>query len=878
MSTEELRIADKVISLEKKENLPSKFKIKSYKMKLKSMEERKILQKNIDEVIQHFFIENTSIPQITKESIFKIIYFPKERVIMLVTDQGKEIIWKRQELVNSYGWFFFVIQSEEELLAPDNKQRKSKEQKPQKQEKTISVMEYPFEEKKIPLKQKINMRSLYSTKEYFQYLSLMRKKNVAQMSIHDVLDDFFKKNQAIPLKEKKAIGKIIYYAEERVIVIKSLIGDKMYEELKNLVNKYGWYFYITGVPVGQSDISIAIDNIEKRYDISFIESKFLLSPSNPNQQIDVSLFPISLKPNHNCHILRLGNFNILLDCGIFEEDFKNIDEFFSIISKQEAIISPDEIQEESKNLEEIDKSLHFEKLDGSDEELNQDDIVKEKEYFPLKEFLTKPTIDAIFISHSHFDHLNGLKRLIEIFPDVPILCSRITLDLYLLRDSDFLKQDTHDTIENELYRKIIRNVIYVENGTKIKFQNNKCYLSFYHAGHMPGALMIMAKIKNFRFLYTGDYTYWDYTPFAGTRKFLEQISRPIDYLLIDSTSAYEKFDNMNDQINSLMLFLEQKAEYGDNCLIGADPSSLAITFMLTIWRYFRKKQLRRNYQKRPNIYVDMMVRKNIQVINHRYEYIYGPISKLIRDKANPFNSIKFRWFDYSDMEFLKKKNNIIISHPPDLSYGIIRNAVNIVARNPHNMIYLAGAIHEEPGVSLVYPSENEEKQETEITRENTDTESKIEDQGDKLVSEESDTISEIKTDIPKQDNDIIENEEDFENEDTSEGVEDGSTEINKQFEPYVIRKPDSKNPLIYFNEEWKVPFRAMLLNHFAPNLRIKLHGDKIQLFETIKILEPKQVCFFHQNPRKLVDLAQEVKELGVQSVSISQERHFIKLN
>jgi len=103
--------------------------------------------------------------------------------------------------------------------------------------------------------------------------------------------------------------------------------------------------------------------------------------------------------------------------------------------------------------------------------------------------------------------------------------------------------------------------------------------------------------------------------------------------------------------------------------------------------------------------VDMMVKKNIQVINTRYKYIYGPISKLIRDKANPFNSIKFRWFNVDDLDFLRKKNNIIISHPPDLSYGIIRNIINIIGRNPHNLVYLAGSVHEEPGSSLVSGAE-----------------------------------------------------------------------------------------------------------------------------------------------------------------------------
>ncbi|MHA1479403.1 MAG: MBL fold metallo-hydrolase, partial [Promethearchaeota archaeon] len=440
-------------------------------------------------------------------------------------------------------------------------------------------------------------------------------------------------------------------------------------------------------------------------------------------------------------------------------------------------IKPDDF----KHIEE-----YLQKLPQLIEETEQEKSISENDR-QKQSFM--PKIDAVFVSHSHYDHVSGLKKLITLNPDLPVFCSRITLDLFLLRDSNYLKQKNEDDIEEEEYQNIIKNVIYVENGDKIEFKDNECFLSFFHAGHMPGALMLLAKINDFRFLYTGDYTYYDITPFAGTKRFLEQISRPIDYLLIDGTAAREEYGNLSDQFHSLILFLEQKAEYEDNVLIGADPSSLAISFMLIFWRYFRKLQLRKGYTKRPNIYVDMMVRKNIQVINHRYEYIYGPISRLIRDKANPFNSIKFRWFDRNDLEFLRKKNNIIISHPPDLSYGLIRNIINVVGRNPHNLVFLAGAIHEQPGMDLI----------------------------------------------------------------------SGGNEIE-------------------FSETWKAPFRAFLINSFMPQLKIKLHADKIQLAEMIKVLEPKEVCFFHQSAKKLIEVVKYVKELGVEKVSLPKKRKLLILN
>ena len=790
MDKEEFKFLDKTIELEKREELDSSYKIRSYNDKLRLMESKKIPQKPIEDVLNDLLLKNSYISKKTKDSISKIIYSPKDRIIVVTTHLGQDIIWNRGKLIYSYGWFFFVSKPKsKQKSSKENKAKKKKESK--KEEKTLSREDYSFEDLIIPLKEKENMRSLYNTKEYLQYLKLIKSRNIPQMPIKDVLHDLLVENQDVPIKEKKSIGKFIYYKKERVIVVKSLIGDKMYENLKSLVKKYGWYFYITGVPVGASQISVAIDKIERKFDENYFKN-ISISSENKDEKIRVTIYPIVLKPNHNCHILGLGNLNILLDCGISESKKKE-----DTVDKEEEVEKGDQVEKEEKETyEKPDDSIYIEEylenlpqliLEEEKRQIEKKDIEKLASENIQISFI--PKIDAIFVSHSHYDHISGLKKLIQLNPEVPIFCSRITLDLFLLRDSNFLKQENHEEVDEEEYRNIVKNVIYVENGDKIEFKNNGCFLSFFPAGHMPGALMLLAKVNDFRFLYTGDYTYYDITPFAGTKRFLEQISRPIDYLLIDGTSAHEEHGEISDQFHSLILFLEQKAEYEDNVLIGADPSSLAISFMLTFWRYFRKLQLRKNYTKRPNIYVDLMVRKNIQVINHRYEYIYGPISRLIRDKANPFNSIKFRWFERNDLEFLRKKNNIIISHPPDLSYGLIRNIINVVGRNPHNLVFLAGAIHEQPGLDLI-----------------------------------------------------------------------------------------SGGNIIEFSETWKAPFRAFLINTFMPQLKIKLHADKIQLAEMIKALEPKEVCFFHQSPKKLIKAVEYVKELGVEKVNLPKKRRLLILN
>jgi hypothetical protein len=452
MDKEEFKFLDKTIELEKREELDSSYKIRSYNDKLRLMESKKIPQKPIEDVLNDLLLKNSYISKKTKDSISKIIYSSKDRIIVVTTHLGQDIIWNRGKLIYSYGWFFFVSKPKSKQKSSKvNKAKKKKE--PKKEEKTLSREDYSFEDLIIPLKEKENMRSLYNTKEYLQYLKLIKSRNIPQMPIKDVLHDLLVENQDVPMKEKKSIGKIIFYKKERVIVVKSLIGDKMYENLKSLVKKYGWYFYITGVPVGASQISVAIDKIERRFDENYFKN-ISISRENKDEKIRVTIYPIVLKPNHNCHILGLGNLNILLDCGISDSKIKEEKE--GTEDKEEEVEKGDKVDKEEaeggdvkETYEKPDDSIYIEEylenlpkliLAEEKRQIEKEDIEKELASKNIQRQISLiPKIDAIFVSHSHYDHISGLKKLIQLNPEVPVLCSRITLDLFLLRDSNIEK-------------------------------------------------------------------------------------------------------------------------------------------------------------------------------------------------------------------------------------------------------------------------------------------------------------------------------------------------------------------------------------------------------------------------------------------------------
>ena len=85
MVIEEFKFLEKVIELEKREELGSSYKVRSYSEKMKLMESKEIPQKPIIDVLNHLFTKNEEITTKTKNSISKIVYSPNDRIIILIT-------------------------------------------------------------------------------------------------------------------------------------------------------------------------------------------------------------------------------------------------------------------------------------------------------------------------------------------------------------------------------------------------------------------------------------------------------------------------------------------------------------------------------------------------------------------------------------------------------------------------------------------------------------------------------------------------------------------------------------------------------------------------------------------------------------------------
>lgn len=159
----------------------------------------------------------------------------------------------------------------------------------------------------------------------------------------------------------------------------------------------------------------------------------------------------------SCYYLRLGNSNIILDAGIgndmgieFEPDFHSL------------LVSP-YIQS-----------------------MNQ--------------------IDQIFISHAHSDHIGYLMKLMKQAEHASVYMTETTKNLveFQLYDRLLIGKRVVDENVRLATKSLIEKIATVSFMQTIDFGKYK--VTFFPAGHIPGAMMMLFEFGKRKILYTGDYS------------------------------------------------------------------------------------------------------------------------------------------------------------------------------------------------------------------------------------------------------------------------------------------------------------------------------------------------------------------------------------
>lgn len=118
-------------------------------------------------------------------------------------------------------------------------------------------------------------------------------------------------------------------------------------------------------------------------------------------------------------------------------------------------------------------------------------------------------LDAILISHGHFDHIGYLPEVIRQCPDTPVYATHLTKKLgwYLMMDNNYIP--TNLTLEQRIGMETstlqaldrIQSLNYLQ-----PINIGPLRITFYEAGHIPGAAMILIESQHEgSLLYTGDF-------------------------------------------------------------------------------------------------------------------------------------------------------------------------------------------------------------------------------------------------------------------------------------------------------------------------------------------------------------------------------------
>lgn len=136
-------------------------------------------------------------------------------------------------------------------------------------------------------------------------------------------------------------------------------------------------------------------------------------------------------------------------------------------------------------------------------------------------YLQKNNLEPVylFVTHEHFDHVDGVKKLKECFPNMVIVASKITSSL--MKDAKTNMSFYLDGIGIEE----IEADVYIEDKSSFLFKENNIQ-TYYTPGHTAGGIII--HINNY--LFTGDTLLDIKTPTNLPNSSRQQLKESLDFI------------------------------------------------------------------------------------------------------------------------------------------------------------------------------------------------------------------------------------------------------------------------------------------------------------------------------------------------------------
>ena len=260
----------------------------------------------------------------------------------------------------------------------------------------------------------------------------------------------------------------------------------------------------------------------------------------------------------SCYFLKLGDSNILLDCGIgFNDELIFAPNFYTLLT-----------------------SNYIQSL---------------------------KQISQIFISHAHLDHvgylINYLPDFLSNFGQSAIYMTDTT---FILLEYQMNFKQSKITKQMHQFQNFITKVSYLQH---IPFANTE--VTFFRAGHIPGAMMTLFNYKNKKILYTGDYSIKD-TPLTSACQFPDD---DIDILIMCGLHAkHANYNNLDGYLPFIVNKMRNMLDSGRSGYYCIPQLSKSVEFL---------EYISRSLPSNVPIYIDDTI---LNLVRY-FEKLYIPLMK-----------------------------------------------------------------------------------------------------------------------------------------------------------------------------------------------------------------------------------------------------------
>lgn len=492
-----------------------------------------------------------------------------------------------------------------------------------------------------------NPKSFFENEDYVKKVAFELKKRVNIRSDKSLLIEQEKAEKIIRelIPEEAEIKEIYFnpaFSEVEIESLKpGLVIGKGGEVSKEIALKTGWVAVPVRAPTSPSSILKGLryhlhqHSGERKKFLQEVAEKIYQEP-NPNKWVRLTALGSFREVGRSCMLLETQDTRVLVDCGL-NPGARDADDEYPFIA-----------------------ALRY----------------------PIQE------IDAIVISHAHFDHTAFLPYLFKLGYDGPVYCTPPTRDLMALLQFDYLDilaKENKDALYTERDVKNMLSHCITRDYREVTDIAPDIRITFHNAAHILGSASVHFHIGEgaHNVVYSADIKYG----FSRLFNNLDLQYPRLETLILESTyGSREVLPTRDEAEQKLIQIIKETVHNGGNVLIPVFAVGRAQEMMLVIEEHYRQGAVE------AKVYVDGMT-KEANAIHTAYpEYLRKNVQRRVLQNDSPFTSDLFKPISSGKERqgILDEGGNVIIASSGMMTGGASVDYLHKMAEDPKNTLIFVG--------------------------------------------------------------------------------------------------------------------------------------------------------------------------------------------